>query len=266
MELKTFNFDAAAVRVVADNDGEPWFVAADVAGALQYSEASAMTRSLDDDEKGLQIVQTPGGQQELAVINESGLYSAILKSRRPEAKRFKRWVTHDVLPTIRKTGAYVAHGATGDLFPGPPAQDPRIALLAGLKASGVLSSAGAEFASFRLLGLRPPQGLMRSAAPAASPAPASAQLELAPTPPAKLVPIKIIARRGPGAPAGMDLVLDEVADYCGVVLGALMYSMRSHGLIDDQGNPTARGRALVAFKKRGRSHWMVGALMRHLTA
>lgn len=87
-------------------EGEPKFVATDVASALGYQSAKDMTRLLDDDEKGRHIVPTLGGQQEVLVITEAGLYSAILKSRRPEAKRFKRWVTHDVLPSIRKTGGY----------------------------------------------------------------------------------------------------------------------------------------------------------------
>ncbi|UNB65849.1 Bro-N domain-containing protein [Pseudomonas syringae pv. helianthi] len=85
---------------------QPWFVANDVSAALLYSEASAMTRHLDDDEKGLSIVHTLGGDQEMLVINESGLYSAILRSRKSEAKRFKKWVTAEVLPAIRKTGRY----------------------------------------------------------------------------------------------------------------------------------------------------------------
>ncbi len=67
-----------------------------------------MTRILDDDEKGTQIVRTLGGEQSVSVINESGLYSAILRSRKPEAKAFKKWVTSDVLPSIRKTGSYSA--------------------------------------------------------------------------------------------------------------------------------------------------------------
>lgn len=87
-------------------EGEPKFVATDVATALGYQSAKDMTRLLDDDEKGRHIVPTLGGQQEVLVLTEAGLYSAILKSRRPEAKRFKRWVTHDVLPSIRKTGGY----------------------------------------------------------------------------------------------------------------------------------------------------------------
>lgn len=100
-----FNFGKQQVRTLLI-DGQPWFVANDVSAALQYSEASAMTRHLDDDEKGLSIVQTLGGDQEMLVINESGLYSAILRSRKAEAKRFKKWVTAEVLPAIRKHGRY----------------------------------------------------------------------------------------------------------------------------------------------------------------
>lgn len=101
-----FRFDAREVRTLLIDD-QPWFVASDVSIALEYSEASAMTRHLDDDEKGLSIVQTLGGDQEMLVINESGLYSAILRSRKTEAKRFKKWVTAEVLPAIRKHGRYV---------------------------------------------------------------------------------------------------------------------------------------------------------------
>lgn len=100
-----FKFEAREVRTLLIDD-QPWFVAADVAMALLYSEAKDMTRNLDDDEKGRQIVPTPGGDQEMLVINESGLYSAILRSRKAEAKRFKKWVTAEVLPAIRKHGAY----------------------------------------------------------------------------------------------------------------------------------------------------------------
>ena len=100
-----FKFGKQQVRTLLIDD-QPWFVANDVSAALQYSEASAMTRHLDDDEKGLSIVQTLGGDQEMLVINESGLYSAILRSRKAEAKRFKKWVTSEVLPAIRKQGSY----------------------------------------------------------------------------------------------------------------------------------------------------------------
>ena len=95
------------VRII-DLNGELWFVAADVASALDYPSAPQMTRNLDDDEKGMHNVHTLGGSQEMLIINESGLYSAILKSRKPEAKKFKKWVTSEVLPAIRKTGKYEA--------------------------------------------------------------------------------------------------------------------------------------------------------------
>ncbi|MCG9078483.1 BRO-N domain-containing protein [Laribacter hongkongensis] len=100
-----FNFHAHAVRIL-DKDGELWFVASDVASALEYSHTPHMLRHLDDDEKGVQIVDTLGGAQEVSTISESGLYSAILRSRKPEAKRFKKWITSEVLPAIRKTGSY----------------------------------------------------------------------------------------------------------------------------------------------------------------
>lgn len=100
-----FKFETREVRTLLIDD-QPWFVASDVAQALLYSEAKDMTRNLDDDEKGRQIVPTLGGDQEMLVINESGLYSAILRSRKAEAKRFKKWVTAEVLPTIRRSGRY----------------------------------------------------------------------------------------------------------------------------------------------------------------
>src|SRR5690606_37993817 len=105
-----FSFDGAAVRLVLV-EGEPWWIAADVAQSLEYRMASDMVRSLDDDEKGTHIVRTLRGDQELLIINESGLYSAILRSRKASAKRFKKWVTAEVLPSIRKHGAYVMPAA-----------------------------------------------------------------------------------------------------------------------------------------------------------
>ncbi|AMO43567.1 hypothetical protein PAEP54_00160 [Pseudomonas phage YMC11/07/P54_PAE_BP] len=100
-----FQFDAREVRTMLIDD-QPWFVATDVAASLGYPAAPQMTRNLDEDEKGMQNVHTPGGDQEMLVINESGLYSAILRSRKAEAKRFKKWVTAEVLPAIRKHGRY----------------------------------------------------------------------------------------------------------------------------------------------------------------
>lgn len=101
-------FEGHNIRIITDQQGEPWFVAADIAQVLEYRMASDMTRWIDEDERGTQIVRTPSGDQEMTVINESGLYSAILRSRKPEAKLFKRWVTFEVLPSIRKHGGYIA--------------------------------------------------------------------------------------------------------------------------------------------------------------
>ncbi|NNA42168.1 BRO-N domain-containing protein [Pseudomonas lundensis] len=107
-----FKFGKQQVRTLLIDD-QPWFVAADVSSALEYRIAGDMTRNLDEDEKGTQIVRTPGGAQEMLVINESGLYSAILRSRKAEAKIFKKWVTAEVLPAIRKYGRY--EDSTGKL-------------------------------------------------------------------------------------------------------------------------------------------------------
>ena len=95
------------VRII-EKDGEPWFVAKDVAVILGYRDSYTLVRRLDEDERGTRKVCTPSAEQEMTVINEAGLYNAILCSNKAEAKAFKRWVTHDVLPSIRKTGAYLA--------------------------------------------------------------------------------------------------------------------------------------------------------------
>ena len=93
-------------------EGEPWFVGKDIAAALGYSDtAQAIRKHIDDEDKGVVESTTPGGQQNITIINESGLYSLMLKSKLPGAKKFKRWVTSEVLPSIRKTGAYSMPGA-----------------------------------------------------------------------------------------------------------------------------------------------------------
>ncbi|MCX4025119.1 phage antirepressor KilAC domain-containing protein [Endozoicomonas sp. SM1973] len=107
MNIIPFEFKNSEIRVI-DKNGEPWFVAKDIAEVLGYTEAYKMTRNLDDDEIAPHIVGTNAGPREFSIINESGLYSAILKSRRPEARAFKKWVTSEVLPSIRKTGGYIA--------------------------------------------------------------------------------------------------------------------------------------------------------------
>ena len=100
-----FIFQGQEVRSVVLN-GEPWWVATDATKILGYRSASDATRWLDADEKGTHPVRTPGGEQVVSVVNEPGLYSLILRSKLPEAKAFKRWITHEVIPTIRKTGGF----------------------------------------------------------------------------------------------------------------------------------------------------------------
>ena len=104
---QVFNFDAITVRTF-NKEGEVWFAAADVCAALDINNPRDATRRLDDDEKGVHTVDTPRGEQEIVIINESGLYSLILTSRKAEAKKFKKWVTSEVLPAIRTEGKYEA--------------------------------------------------------------------------------------------------------------------------------------------------------------
>lgn len=109
MENKLMIFENEAfgkVRTLNLN-GEPWFVAADVCKALELGNPSMTVERLDDDEKGISTIDTLGGKQRMAIINEPGLYSLVITSRKPEAKAFKRWITHEVIPSIRKHGAYM---------------------------------------------------------------------------------------------------------------------------------------------------------------
>jgi prophage antirepressor-like protein len=105
MTITPFNFNGTELRAIS-RDGEPWFIASDVCTVLEHSNSRKAITSLEDDEKGVTISDTPGGPQEFAIINESGLYSLVLRSRKPQAKAFKKWVTSEVLPAIRKTGGY----------------------------------------------------------------------------------------------------------------------------------------------------------------
>jgi len=124
-QIVAFDFESHDVRVVIGQDGEPRFVAADLLSTLNL-DRKALER-LDEDEKGVSSIHTPGGQQEMTVVNESGLFNLVLGSRKPEAKRFKRWVTHEVLPSIRKTGSYAVPGSVAALP--APTQDRVTAIL-----------------------------------------------------------------------------------------------------------------------------------------
>jgi len=104
-KLQIFNYEGNNIRT-AELNGEPAVVLADVCKVLDIENHRNVAARLDEDEKGVCTMDTPGGKQDLTVISESGLYSIILLSRKPEAKKFKRWVTHEVLPSIRKHGMY----------------------------------------------------------------------------------------------------------------------------------------------------------------
>ena len=102
------------VRVVMI-DGEAWFVAADICRALDLSDVSKTVSRLDDDEKGKSLILTQGGYQEMLVVNESGLYALVLTSRKPNAKKFRKWITSKVLPSIFRTGSYTLPSVATDL-------------------------------------------------------------------------------------------------------------------------------------------------------
>lgn len=116
-QLQQFQFDTTSVRVVTI-DNAPWFVAKDVCAVLGLSNPSKATATLEDDEKGLTSIHTLGGKQKLLAVNESGVIGLVMQSRKPEARRFQKWVRSVVIPAIAKDGAYVMGEekvATGEL-------------------------------------------------------------------------------------------------------------------------------------------------------
>ena len=102
-----FHFNSQAITVIL-KDGDPWFIASEVCAALELRNHSQVVSRLDDDEKGVHKMDTLGGKQEATIISEPGLYRLTGRSNKPAAKTFNRWVCHDVLPAIRKTGRYEA--------------------------------------------------------------------------------------------------------------------------------------------------------------
>ena len=104
--LQTWDYCGCKVRTL-EKGGEPWWVLADVCKVLEVSNSRNVSARLEEDEKGVHQMYTPGGMQNVTVINESGLYAVILRSDKPQAKPFRKWVTSEVLPSIRKHGAYM---------------------------------------------------------------------------------------------------------------------------------------------------------------
>ena len=117
-QLSTFNFESKSIRTLAINN-EPWFVAKDVCDAIGLTNSRMSLIALDEDEKGVSLIYTPSGQQEMNIVSESGMYTLILRCRDAVKKgsiphRFRKWVTAEVLPTIRKTGKYESKTTADD--------------------------------------------------------------------------------------------------------------------------------------------------------
>lgn len=130
-ELQTFNFNNTPLRTLTDENGDPWFVAKDVCDVLGLNNVSQALTRLDTDEKSSIILNegTPGTPTK-SIVSESGLYSLIIASRKPEAHEFKRWITHEVLPSIRKHGIYATETTIDQILADP---DFGIRLLTDLK-------------------------------------------------------------------------------------------------------------------------------------
>ena len=115
-EVQVFTAPQGSTLRTVIKDGEPWFVASDVCQILDIGNASLAVNGrtdredggIDTDDRGIATVNTPSGEQQMLIVSEFGFYSLVFKSRKPEAKKFKRWVTHEVIPSIRKTGSYTA--------------------------------------------------------------------------------------------------------------------------------------------------------------
>lgn len=107
-EIQTFNFNSATLRTLTDEHGDPWFVLKDCMSILALGNPTETVKMFDDDEfSTTEVIDSIGRRQQTYVISESGFYRLVIKSRKPEAHEFQRWVTHEVLPTIRKTGGYI---------------------------------------------------------------------------------------------------------------------------------------------------------------
>lgn len=115
-KIQVWNYESSEIRTVQVN-GEPWFVLADVCKVLEISNSRNISSRLEPDEKGVTLVDTLGGTQQMTIINESGLYTVILRSDKPQAKPFRKWVTSEVLPSIRKHGSYSVQSQFADLSP-----------------------------------------------------------------------------------------------------------------------------------------------------
>lgn len=118
MELIPFTYKNSTLRIV-EIDSQPWFVAKDVCGILGLTNMYSSLAALDEDEKALHTMEGSSGTREMVIVSEPGIYSLILRSRKPEAKAFKRWVTHEVLPSIRRHGMYATESVVDAMLADP---------------------------------------------------------------------------------------------------------------------------------------------------
>lgn len=146
-DLIPFDYSGRQVRTV-QVDGEPWFVAADVCAVLGISKHRDAVAQLDDSERASATVDTLGGRQAMSIVNEPGVYALMFISRKPEARAFMRWVTTEVLPSIRKSGGYISPNATAEQL------DTIVKQAAVLQALNGLADPGWLDAKARVLGAR----------------------------------------------------------------------------------------------------------------
>lgn len=116
--IQPFTYEDHTVRVVTI-DGEPWFVLADLCKVLDLAKPSRVAMRIADDMKGAHLMSTPGGDQEMTIVSEAGMYEVIIRSDKPEAAAFRRWVTSEVLPSIRKHGGYLTDQKIEDILDNP---------------------------------------------------------------------------------------------------------------------------------------------------
>lgn len=123
-QVVSFAYEDLLCRALVDAEGNPWFVAKDVCQILDLTDTYRAVENLEEDEKGTSKVRTLGGEQAMIIISESGLYTLIFRSNKPNAKTFRKWVTSEVLPSLRKTGRYEMPGMAAG--PGPEAEEPEL--------------------------------------------------------------------------------------------------------------------------------------------
>ncbi|WP_407570697.1 Bro-N domain-containing protein [Deinococcus altitudinis] len=126
MQILQQQFEGKPLRIT-ERDGQRWFVLADVCAVLEIKQPTRVAERLDEDEKGVSLIHTPGGQQEMTVVNESGLYAVILRSDKPQARPFRKWITNEVLPALRTKGSYTLGEKPNTL---PPLISARLAAVA----------------------------------------------------------------------------------------------------------------------------------------